>query len=72
MKNPELNQLMAEMGSKKIGFLRQVETNYLDKKKLDLIESAKVKANEHDERILNKQKVVVEGKVHEDVFPVAI
>lgn len=45
---------MAELNAKKIGFLKSVETNYLDKQKMDLIESIKVKTNEHDERLLDR------------------
>ena len=54
LRDPDLNKLMAEAGAKKIGFLKTVETNYLDQKKLDTIESLKVKTNEFDERLLQK------------------
>ena len=30
LQNPALNEMMAETGAKKIGFLKTVETNYLD------------------------------------------
>ena len=46
---------MAEAGAKKIGFLKTVETNYIDGKKLETIDTLKVKTNEFDERILQKQ-----------------
>ena len=45
---------MAEAGAKKIGFLRSVETNYIDQKKLETIDSLKVKTNEFDEHLLRK------------------
>ncbi len=54
MGEPELNQTMSELNAKKIGFLKNVETNYLDTKKLELINSTKPKTNEFDERILEK------------------
>ena len=39
-------------GSKQIGFLKTVTSNYIDKEKLALVESIKVKTNEFDERLL--------------------
>ena len=62
---------MAKVGAKKIGFLKKVQTNYIDQKKLDTIEMGlKVKANEFDERITAKTSVHHEGKNHLDVIPV--
>ena len=60
---------MAEAGAKKIGFLRSVETNYIDQKKLETIDSLKVKTNEFDEHLLRKQTFMMDGKMHADVVP---
>ena len=49
---------MSEVGAKKIAFLRKMDTNYVDNKKLDVIESLKVKTNEFDDRILQKTSVL--------------
>ena len=54
LQNQDLNQIMAEAGAKKIGFLRSVEPNYIDGKKLETIDSLKVKTNEFDDRIMQK------------------
>ena len=69
LQNPALNEMMAETGAKKIGFLKTVETNYLDQRKLDAIEMLKVKTNEFDERLLQKQTFMQDGKMHTDVIP---
>ena len=62
---------MAKVGAKKIGFLKKVEPNFIDQKKLDTIEMGlKVKANEFDERICTKTSVHHEGKNILDVIPV--
>ena len=58
LQNPDLNQVMSEVGAKKIAFLRKMDTNYVDNKKLDVIESLKVKTNEFDDRILQKTSVL--------------
>jgi len=63
---------MAELNAKKIGFLKSVETNYLDRQKMDLIESIKVKTNEHDERLLDRQTIHNKGKLYVDVVPVVL
>lgn len=63
---------MSEQATKKIGFLRQVETNHIDRRKLDVIESLKVKANETDERITQKGSIHVDGKMYNDVIPVVL
>ena len=69
LENFELNRVMAEAGAKKIGFLKTVETNYLDNRKLDAIESLKVKTNEFDDRVLQTQTFMQDGKMHTDVIP---
>ena len=69
LQNSDLNKTMAEAGAKKIGFLKSVETNYIDNKKLDVIESLKVKTNEFDERILQKSTFMQDGKMHTEVVP---
>jgi len=63
---------MSEQAAKKIGFLKTIETNYLDQKKMDVIESVKVRVNEFDERILQKQAIHIEGKIYPDVVPVVL
>ena len=55
LQNPDLNRVMSELGAKKIGFLKQVEPQYIDRQKLDLLESLRIKTNEHDQRVLEKQ-----------------
>lgn len=60
---------MAENNARKINFLKKVEPEYLDHKKLDLIDSIKIKTNEYDERILDKTKENIRG-VLQDVTPV--
>lgn len=49
-----------------------METSHIDRKKLDVIESTKVKVNESDERLLQKQSIHAEGKMHVDVIPVVL
>ena len=70
LQNPDLNKVMAEQGAKKIAFLKNVQSNYIDQQKLEVIESLKVKTNEHDERVLMKQTIHSEGRIHPDVVPV--
>ena len=60
---------MAEAGAKKIGFLRSVEPNYIDGKKLETIDSIKVKTNEFDDRIMQKQTFMQDGRMHVDTVP---
>lgn len=63
----EMNKAMSEIGAKKIGFLRSVNTNTIDSKKLDLVESLKIKTvNEFNEGILNsKTNFMQDGRMHE-------
>lgn len=61
---------MAEEATKKIGFLKTMETNCVDNKKLDTIESLRTKANEFDDRILKKESIHQDGKLYPDVIPV--
>jgi len=61
---------MSEQNAQKIKFLKNVQTDYLDQKKFDLIDSIKTRANEHDERILDKTTMTIRGRMHYDIIPV--
>ena len=54
---------MSEQNAKKINFIKNVRSEYVDDKKLDLIESIRIDQNEHDERILDKNAQNVIPKV---------
>lgn len=69
--NPNINQLMSEQAAKRISFYKNIDTSYIDMKKLDVIESTKVKVSEADDRILQRSTVHMEGKLYVDVIPVA-
>jgi len=60
---------MSEVGARKIGFLKAVKSENVDRKKLDVIESIKVKTNEYDERVLDKSTIHHKGRLHIDVVP---
>ena len=64
-----MNQVMSETGAKKIGFLKSVNAHNIDQKKLEMVDSLKVKANEFDERLLQKTTFMQDGRMHVDVIP---
>ena len=49
--------------------MSKIQSNYIDQKKLEIIENLKVKTNEFDERILDKSTINYKGKIHHDVIP---
>ena len=69
LQNPEMNKIQSEANAKKIGFLKSVEPNYIDQKKIEVIESMRLKTNEFDDKSLIKQSIHAGGRVHTDVVP---
>ena len=68
--NPEMNKVMVDIGAKKIKWLENMDSFNIDRKKLELVESTKVRANEFDEKTLAKGTLHADGRMHTDVIPV--
>lgn len=61
---------MCEQSATKIEFLKEVQTNYIDQKKIDFLDTLSVKVNENDDRIVECQPMNIRGKIHHDVIPI--
>jgi hypothetical protein len=49
--NKDMNEAMAKAGQKRIGFMKKVQSNYIDKRQLAIIESTRLALNEQDEKL---------------------